>query len=237
MLLDGRRHPATWSSCTKTSQLLERNWQKETNPPPPLFGPRVDSANTVDVSPLCRRWNPVNWIFAHQFSTPLECTFSFMAVVAPPPLSQKLDYWGPGNSSTYHPQSSTPMTDIMSYQYPPPPPPNGAEMGIPPPGYIPDYSTIPPPPSSIDMRPVPDSDPHSKERRDSLSKQMKLKRSLSTPSVRAQQSPAPPPPMPTPDHGAMSLSAEKRRNKLGYHRTSVACGKSDAQMLLTLVAE
>ena len=26
------------------------------------------------------------------------------------------------------------------------------------------------------------------------------------------------------DHSAMGLAAEKRRNKLGYHRTSVACG-------------
>ena len=40
-----------------------------------------------------------------------------------------------------------------------------------------------------------------------------LKRSASTPNVRGSDS-------------GMSL-ADKRRNKLGYHRTSVACGKSN----------
>jgi hypothetical protein len=55
-----------------------------------------------------------------------------------------------------------------------------------------------------------------------------LKRSASTPNVRgSSQSDMP-----------ASLSAEKRRNKLGYHRTSVACGKfanilSTVSLLLT----
>ena len=44
----------------------------------------------------------------------------------------------------------------------------------------------------------------------------KIKRSSSTPNVRGQASA---------DAAALALSAEKRRNKLGYHRTSVACGK------------
>jgi hypothetical protein len=47
------------------------------------------------------------------------------------------------------------------------------------------------------------------------SKSGKVKRSLSTPNVRGQASS---------DAAALALSAEKRRNKLGYHRTSVACG-------------
>jgi hypothetical protein len=42
----------------------------------------------------------------------------------------------------------------------------------------------------------------------------KIKRSMSTPNVRGQAS-----------ADAAALSAEKRRNKLGYHRTSVACGE------------
>lgn len=42
-----------------------------------------------------------------------------------------------------------------------------------------------------------------------------LKRSASSPNVRKLM---------TPSETAMSL-AEKRRNKLGYHRTSVACGE------------
>ena len=41
-----------------------------------------------------------------------------------------------------------------------------------------------------------------------------LKRSSSTPNVRAQQ------------HGDSASLAEKRRNKLGYHRTSIACSES-----------
>ncbi|RFU23889.1 hypothetical protein B7463_g12449, partial [Scytalidium lignicola] len=44
----------------------------------------------------------------------------------------------------------------------------------------------------------------------------KIKRSISTPNVRSQS---------TMDAAtALAMSAEKRRNKLGYHRTSVACG-------------
>ncbi|KAH8815274.1 hypothetical protein F5884DRAFT_665693 [Xylogone sp. PMI_703] len=44
----------------------------------------------------------------------------------------------------------------------------------------------------------------------------KIKRSMSTPNVRSQS---------TMDAAtALAMSAEKRRNKLGYHRTSVACG-------------
>lgn len=45
-----------------------------------------------------------------------------------------------------------------------------------------------------------------------------IKRSASTPNVRGLAST---------DTTAMSL-ADKRRNKLGYHRTSVACGESSA---------
>jgi len=47
-------------------------------------------------------------------------------------------------------------------------------------------------------------------------KPAKIKRSTSTPNVRGQASA---------DAAALALSAEKRRNKLGYHRTSVACGE------------
>lgn len=48
------------------------------------------------------------------------------------------------------------------------------------------------------------------------SKSAKIKRSMSTPNVRGQA---------TAEAAALALSADKRRNKLGYHRTSVACGK------------
>jgi hypothetical protein len=42
-----------------------------------------------------------------------------------------------------------------------------------------------------------------------------LKRSSSTPNIRGQAA----------ADEALAASAEKRRNKLGYHRTSVACSK------------
>jgi hypothetical protein len=119
------------------------------------------------------------------------------------------------------------MTDVMSYQYPPPPHQNGAEMEIPPSGYMPNYSIHNPPPSGMDMRANPDSGHSMKDRRDSFSNSMKLKRSISTPSVRPPQtqSQLPPSQNSAAEQNALSLAAaEKRRNKLGYHRTSVACG-------------
>ena len=140
-----------------------------------------------------------------------------MAVVAPPPSHNKLDLWGTANSVVSPLHASESMTSIMSYQYPPPPPPNGAEMDMPPSGYMPNYS-VPPPASAIDMRPAQDSSMSLKERKDSLSQAslMKLKRSMSIPNVGSQ---------PTAQDHAMGMPGEKRRNKLGYHRTSVACGK------------
>ena len=118
------------------------------------------------------------------------------------------------------PRATELMTSIMSYQYPPPPPPNGAEMDIPPPGYIPGYGVPQPGASPMDMRPGQESPMSLKDRKDSLSQASlkKIKRSVSTPNVRSQQNPS--------DHSSMGMSSDKRRNKLGYHRTSVACGKS-----------
>lgn len=139
-----------------------------------------------------------------------------MAVVAQPPLENKLAYWGSsGNTSSYkYPApSSESMTDIMSYQYPPPPQ-NGADLDMTPSSYMSNYP-VPPPSSSMEVRPQEPS-MSLKDRRESISKMIKLKRSMSTPNVRPAQTP--------PDHSA-ALAADKRRNKLGYHRTSVACGK------------
>lgn len=118
----------------------------------------------------------------------------------------------------------------MSYQYPPPPPQNGAEMELPSSGYMPSYSVPPQTSSGMDIRPSPDSGVHHRERSDSFSKSMKLKRSISTPIVGPPlpQAPTQQPPTPqqstTPDNSVLGLAGEKRRNKLGYHRTSVACG-------------
>lgn len=149
-----------------------------------------------------------------------------MAVVAPPPLKSNLEFWGSSDCAIYHTHSSEPMTDVMSYQYPPPPSQNGAEMEMQQSGYMPSYSVHHQQPSEMDMRPNHDSG-----RRDSLSNSMKLKRSISTPSVRppqaqSQQSQLTASQSAAAEQNALSLAAaEKRRNKLGYHRTSVACGK------------
>ncbi|ERS97958.1 hypothetical protein HMPREF1624_06130 [Sporothrix schenckii ATCC 58251] len=132
------------------------------------------------------------------------------------------------------------MTDIMSYQYPAPPASGGSttHMALSPAGYhvsmaAADYANgLPQTSSSSGLGQEPHSSP--RERRDSLSKSstvnMKLKRSVSTPVVAPQQaqdanmSMAQQQGLSQPDHAAISLAAEKRRNKLGYHRTSVACG-------------
>ncbi|KAJ2905333.1 uncharacterized protein MKZ38_005632 [Zalerion maritima] len=98
-------------------------------------------------------------------------------------------------------------------------------MDMPPSGYIPNY----PASSPMEVRPTQDTVLSLKERK-TLSKVMKLKRSMSTPNVRPQQQQVAPP-LPTTPQGAASAgdpsgavaSGDKRRNKLGYHRTSVAC--------------
>ncbi|KAK8095284.1 hypothetical protein PG999_013306 [Apiospora kogelbergensis] len=114
----------------------------------------------------------------------------------------------------------------MSYQYPPPPQ-DGAEMDIPHAGYLSSYAT--PSASSMEVRnktahpppqpPNPAQDVHMPlvQRRDSVYKSSKLRRASSTPNVQMQGAN-------DPENGHMALSSnEKRRNKLGYHRTSVAC--------------
>ncbi|KAK3329607.1 hypothetical protein B0H66DRAFT_31911 [Apodospora peruviana] len=145
-----------------------------------------------------------------------------MAVVAPPPFKSNRDIWGSGDSVIYPVVSPVPMTDIMSYQYPPPP--NGADMDLPPSGYLPNYSVPPQASSGMDMRPSPDSGIPSRERSDSFSKSMKLKRTISEPTVGPPQSQQPTTPQQSTTAEQNALAQEKRRNKLGYHRTSVACG-------------
>ena len=58
---------------------------------------------------------------------------------------------------------------------------------------------------------------HRRRRSSKINMPAIIKRSASTPNVRGQAAA---------DAAALSLAAEKRRNKLGYHRTSVACGMS-----------
>ncbi|GKT82933.1 fungal Zn binuclear cluster domain containing protein [Colletotrichum tofieldiae] len=102
----------------------------------------------------------------------------------------------------------------MSYQYPPPLPSSGSEMNMSHPGYAPNYGAPAPVPSPMDPR---TQEQTLKERKESFSQaSLKLKRSMSTPNVRPQQAN-------TSDPSQSGLAGDKKRNKLGYHRTSVAC--------------
>ncbi|KAK4153426.1 Halotolerance protein 9 [Chaetomidium leptoderma] len=132
-----------------------------------------------------------------------------MAAVAPASLRSNLDPWASRSSAPYSAVPPTePMTDIMSYQYPPPPP-NGGDMDMPPSGYAPNYSVASHASSGMD----PDSSLPSRERSE-------LRRSISTPGVGPQQ-PSTPQQSTAPGNDP---AGDRRRNKLGYHRTSVACG-------------
>ncbi|KAL2022793.1 hypothetical protein VTK56DRAFT_4609 [Thermocarpiscus australiensis] len=119
------------------------------------------------------------------------------------------------------------MTDIMSYQYPPPPH-NGAEMDLPPSGYLPNFAVPPHASSGMDARSDPNSGIASRGRSDPFSNSAKLKRTVSTPVVGPAQAQVQAPKLTAPQQSPVASgqdpAGEKRRNKLGYHRTSVACG-------------
>lgn len=147
-----------------------------------------------------------------------------MAVVASPHSHKQLDLRGSGHNTRHTPHSPGLMTEIMSYQYPPPPS-NGTEMGLPPSGYMPAYDGLPHP--EMGLKPEYDHSYSPRDRHDTLARALKLKRVMSTPNVRQEM----PPPMQAPpafgqqrldEHSSM-LQDGKKRNKLGYHRISVAC--------------
>lgn len=112
------------------------------------------------------------------------------------------------------PRISDPMTSIMSYQYPLPPAP---DVDVTPSNMINAYHlpAIAPPNHEQTLNKA------SPIRRgpSGPSKTSKMKRSASSPNVRGQARADPP------ESAFISLADEKRRNKLGYHRTSVACGQ------------
>ncbi|KAI1134382.1 hypothetical protein F5Y05DRAFT_406536 [Hypoxylon sp. FL0543] len=96
----------------------------------------------------------------------------------------------------------------MSYQYPPPQ--EDPELGVSQVGYI-GGSHL----TATSCTPEDNQIPLAR-RRESLSQAFKLKRSVSTPNVRPQGPNEA-------DPGPLGLPNEKRRNKLGYHRTPMAC--------------
>jgi hypothetical protein len=131
------------------------------------------------------------------------------------------------HSNSSHPRESLQlMTDMMSYQYPPPPQ-NGGDLDLPHSGYLSNYQTSAA--SSLEVRnqqvpavhsmqpvlPAQGSTMSLAQRRD-LNKALKLRRPETTPNVRTQGTNES-------AHGQFGSAGEKKRNKLGYHRTSVAC--------------
>jgi hypothetical protein len=135
-----------------------------------------------------------------------------MAVSVQAPLHSNSGMWGMGDPPT--PFSSADGLPVMAYQYPMGT--SGLESSS---NMIPSYNHLSEehtqPNSPADAKP---SSPSPKSRGTSAgSKSAKIRRSMSTPNVRGQS---------TADAAALALSAERRRNKLGYHRTSVACGKN-----------
>jgi hypothetical protein len=137
-----------------------------------------------------------------------------MAVSVQAPFYSKSGMWNLGDPpSTYSSTGSEGIPNSMSYQYPLPS--SGLEAA---PSMIPSYHQPPlnhtQPASPAQAKPTSPS--LKKEPSSASSKSAKIKRSMSTPNVRGQA---------TAEAAALALSADKRRNKLGYHRTSVACGK------------
>ncbi|KAI0525990.1 hypothetical protein F5B22DRAFT_657204 [Xylaria bambusicola] len=75
----------------------------------------------------------------------------------------------------------------------------------------------PAPPHPLSAYPSPATHSPLAKRRESMSKAFKLRRTYSTPNVRPQG-------MNEPDTEPLGLSGEKKRNRLGYARTNMACG-------------
>lgn len=114
------------------------------------------------------------------------------------------------------------MTVLMSYQYPQLP--NSGSNIDDVPGNFMNNTHLPaiiPPYSQADVYAKPSS-PNRNRDTSSIAKSAKMRRSVSSPNVRGQAA----------SDAAAIASAEKRRNKLGYHRTSVACSKLFGYMIL-----
>jgi hypothetical protein len=145
-----------------------------------------------------------------------------MAVSVQAPFYSKSGMWNLGDHPTAFSSAGSDGIPIsMSYQYPLPV--SGLESSS---NIIPSF---PHPALDHAQSSSPSqakiTSPNLKNPPSAGSKSTKVKKSMSTPNVRGQASA---------DAAALALSAEKRRNKLGYHRTSVACGEilSDLRKLM-----
>ena len=134
-----------------------------------------------------------------------------MALCVQAPFGSKTGLWNMSDPPTdFSAAGSDIVSASMGYQYPLPP------LGMDSPNMIPSIHSLPrdhaqPSPPATTKGASPPSRSNSVP-----SKSSKLKRSISTPNVRSSASA---------EAAALALSAEKKRNKLGYHRTSVACGE------------
>ncbi|RSL49245.1 hypothetical protein CEP54_012527 [Fusarium duplospermum] len=136
-----------------------------------------------------------------------------MALAIPSSSHSKPYLFNSGHLVTDPLSSSVPMISVMSYQYPPLPPLSN-EMDMAHSGYVPSY-TVPSQQqlSSLGMANVHDAPLPSQDH------SMGIKGPFSTPSATPLH-----PPETDAQQQQMGTSGEKKRNKLGYHRTSVACG-------------
>ncbi|KAH8657503.1 hypothetical protein BGZ60DRAFT_383685 [Tricladium varicosporioides] len=134
-----------------------------------------------------------------------------MAVSVQAPLYSKPGMWNLGDPPNALPSTgSDAITTSMTYQYPMPTSSSESSFSM-----IPSHHHLPSldHPQSQTPNQGPLASPGIKNAGDAaLPKSSKIKRSMSTPNVRGQA---------TAEAAAL---ADKRRNKLGYHRTSVACG-------------
>lgn len=126
------------------------------------------------------------------------------------PIEQEL-----GNPECDTSKGLDPMTAVMSYQYPLPPAP---DVDVHPSNIVNSYQ-LPAIGQPIHNQPQVKAPPVRRGTTGS-SKVGKMKRSASSPNVRGQARPD------QTEAAFISSADEKRRNKLGYHRTSVACGQS-----------
>ncbi|KAG7043618.1 fungal Zn binuclear cluster domain containing protein [Colletotrichum scovillei] len=110
----------------------------------------------------------------------------------------------------------------MSYPYPSHFLPLGSDMEVPNSGFAPSYDAPGSGQASMDQG---TREPTDQERRDSIlqASRRKSKRSMNKPNVRLRQANIS-------DSSQSGQAGDKKRNKLGYHRTSVACDQAPSQM-------
>jgi hypothetical protein len=146
-----------------------------------------------------------------------------MAVSVQAPIYSKLGMWDSGNPPPgYTSTESNAAPSSMAYHYTLPSSETDPSTGM-----IPNYHHLPGDHSHPDSPAIikPSSPAIRSKGVAGASKSVKIKRSMSTPNVRGQA---------TADAAALALSAEKRRNKLGYHRTSVACGELRTRLVFNI---